>query len=70
VVTRLRREALAQFGKAERWRELTKGMSFGRADTPEEIAWMAAFLASDKSAHRTGTIVAVEGSGTSRNGAL
>jgi 3-oxoacyl-[acyl-carrier protein] reductase len=70
MVTRLRREALAQFGDAERWRELTKGMSFGRAATPEEIAWMAAFLASDKSAYTTGTIVTVDGGGTSRRGAL
>ena len=31
------REAQAQFGDAERWRELTNGMSFGRAATPEEI---------------------------------
>ena len=45
-------------------------MSFGRAATPEEIAWMAAFLASDKSAYTTGTIVTVDGGGTSRRGAL
>jgi len=70
MVTRLRREAQAQFGDAKRWRELTKGMSFGRAATPQEIAWMAAFLASDKSAYTTGTIVTVDGGGTSRRGAL
>ena len=70
MTTRLRREAQAQFGDAERWRELTKGMSFGRAATPQEIAWMAAFLASDKSAYTTGTIVTVDGGGTSRRSAL
>ncbi len=70
MVTRLRREAQAQFGDAKRWRELTKGMSFGRAATPREIAWMAAFLASDKSAYTTGTIVTVDGGGTRRRGAL
>src|SRR5229473_14221 len=69
MVTRLRREAQAQLGDAERWRELTKGMSLGRAATPEEIAWMAAFLASDKSAYTTGTIVTVDGGGTSRRSA-
>jgi NAD(P)-dependent dehydrogenase (short-subunit alcohol dehydrogenase family) len=45
-------------------------MSFGRAATPEEIAWMATFLASDKSAYTTGSIVTVDGGGTSRCGAL
>ena len=38
MTTRLRREAQAQFGDAERWRELTRGMAFGRGATPYEIA--------------------------------
>jgi 3-oxoacyl-[acyl-carrier protein] reductase len=70
MLTRLRREAQAQFGEAERWRELTKGYAFGRAATPQEIGWMAAFLASDKSAYTTGTIVTVDGGGTGRRGQL
>jgi NAD(P)-dependent dehydrogenase (short-subunit alcohol dehydrogenase family) len=70
MITRLRREAQAQLGDAERWRELTKGYAFGRAATPREIAWMAAFLASDKSAYTTGTIITVDGGGTSRSGTL
>jgi 3-oxoacyl-[acyl-carrier protein] reductase len=70
MLTRLRREAQAQFGDAERWRELTNGYAFGRAATPQEIGWMAAFLASDKSAYTTGTIVTVDGGGTGRRGQL
>ena len=70
MVARLRREAQAQFGDAERWRELTRGMSFGRAATPEEIANMVAFLASDRSGYTTGTIVTIDGGGTSRRAAL
>jgi NAD(P)-dependent dehydrogenase (short-subunit alcohol dehydrogenase family) len=70
MTRRLRREAQAQFGDAERWRELTRGMAFGRAATPQEIARMAAFLASDRSAYTTGTIVTVDGGGTSRRGAF
>jgi NAD(P)-dependent dehydrogenase (short-subunit alcohol dehydrogenase family) len=70
MLTRLRREAQAQFGDAERWRELTKGYAFGRAATPREIACMAAFLASDRSAYTTGTIVTVDGGGTGRRGQL
>jgi 3-oxoacyl-[acyl-carrier protein] reductase len=70
MVTRLRREAQAQLGDAERWRELTRGMAFGRAASPREIADMAAFLASDRSAYTTGTIVTVDGGSTSRRSAL
>jgi NAD(P)-dependent dehydrogenase (short-subunit alcohol dehydrogenase family) len=70
MVTRLRREATAKFGDAERWRELTGHMAFGRAATATEIANMAAFLASDLSGYTTGTIVTVDGGGTSRASAL
>ena len=70
MVARLRREAQAQWGDPERWRELTRGMPFGRAATPNEIAWMAAFLASERSGYTTGAIVTVDGGGTSRRAAL
>ncbi len=70
MVGRLRREAQERWGDPERWRELTKDMSFGRAATPNEIAWMAAFLASDRSGYTTGTIVTVDGGGASRRAAL
>jgi 3-oxoacyl-[acyl-carrier protein] reductase len=70
MVTRLRREATAKFGDAERWRELTSHMAFGRAATATEIANMAAFLASDRSGYTTGTIVTVDGGGTSRASAI
>jgi NAD(P)-dependent dehydrogenase (short-subunit alcohol dehydrogenase family) len=70
MIARLRREAQAQWGDPERWRELTRDMSFGRAATPHEIAWMAAFLASDRSGYTTGTIVTVDGGGASRRSAL
>jgi NAD(P)-dependent dehydrogenase (short-subunit alcohol dehydrogenase family) len=70
MVTRLRREATAQFGDPERWRELTGHMAFGRAATATEIGNMAAFLASDLSGYTTGTVVTVDGGGTSRRSAL
>lgn len=70
MVTRLKREAAAKFGDAERWRELTSHMAFGRAATATEIANMAAFLASDRSGYTTGTIVTVDGGGTSRASVL
>ena len=70
MTTRPRREAQAEFGDAARWREPTKGMAFGRAATPQEIAWMAAFLASDKSVYTTDKIITVDGGGTRRWSAL
>ncbi len=49
LITLTRQRAQLRLGDAERWPELMQGHAFGRAAKPEEIAWMAAFLASDKS---------------------
>ena len=68
TLTRLRAEE--RLGDAERWPELMGGHAFGRAAKPEEIAWMAAFLASDKSGYTTGSIVTIDGGGSSRRSAL
>jgi 3-oxoacyl-[acyl-carrier protein] reductase len=46
------------------------GYAFGRAAKPEEIAAMAAFLASDKSGYTTGAILTIDGGGGSRRSAL
>jgi 3-oxoacyl-[acyl-carrier protein] reductase len=60
-VTLMRKVAQDKLGDPERWRELTQTMPFGRAATSEEIASMAAFLASDLSAYTTGTVVTIDG---------
>ena len=70
LVTLMRTRAQTQFGDAERWTEYMKPLAFGRAAKPEEIAWMAAFLASDKSAYTTGSIITIDGGGSSRRSAL
>jgi NAD(P)-dependent dehydrogenase (short-subunit alcohol dehydrogenase family) len=70
LVTLMRTRAAAQFGDAERWTEYMKPLAFGRAAKPEEIAWMAAFLASDLSAYTTGSIITIDGGGSSRRSAL
>jgi NAD(P)-dependent dehydrogenase (short-subunit alcohol dehydrogenase family) len=71
LVTLMRTRAQTQFGGAERWTEYMKPLAFGRAAKPEEIAWMAAFLASDLSGYTTGPIVTIDGRGSSRRlGAL
>ena len=70
LVTLTRHRAQSQLGDPERWPELMKGYAFGRAAKPEEIGWMAAFLASDRSGYTTGTIVTIDGGGASRRSAL
>ena len=55
---------------AERWTEFMKPLAFGRAAKPEEIAWMVAFLASERSGYTTGSIVTIDGGGSSRRSAF
>ena len=70
LVSLMRTRAQTRFGDAERWTEFMKPLAFGRAANPEEIAWMAAFLASDLSAYTTGSIITIDGGGSSRRSAL
>jgi hypothetical protein len=55
-----------RFGDENRWEELMKPLPMGRAGTSEEIGWMVAFLASEKSAYTTGTIVTIDGGAANR----
>ena len=70
LVTLWKTRAASQLGDVERWAEYMKPLAFGRAAKPEEIAWMAAFLASDRSGYTTGSIVTIDGGGSSRRSAL
>jgi NAD(P)-dependent dehydrogenase (short-subunit alcohol dehydrogenase family) len=70
VTTLMRTRAQTQFGDAERWTEYMKLLAFGRAAKPDEIACVAAFLASDLSAYTTGSIITIDGGGSSRRSAL
>jgi 3-oxoacyl-[acyl-carrier protein] reductase len=66
MVTMMRKRASDELGDAERWPELVKPLPFGRAASPEEIAAMAVFLASDRSGYTTGTVVTIDGGLSSR----
>jgi NAD(P)-dependent dehydrogenase (short-subunit alcohol dehydrogenase family) len=57
----MRDRAKKQLGDAERWREMFKGLPFGRAGKPEEIGYAVAFLASPLSGYTSGTIVTIDG---------
>ena len=56
-----RSRAEAQFGDAERWRDLHASNPFGRAGTPAEIANTVAFFASPLSGYTSGTILTIDG---------
>jgi hypothetical protein len=66
LVTIMKQRAQDRLGDAERWQELMQPLPFGRAGTPEEIGWMVAFLASDRSAYTSGTIVTIDGGAANR----
>lgn len=66
----LRGRAREAFGDPERWREAMAAMPFGRAGRPEEVAALAAFLASDLSGYTSGTIVTVDGGAASKRKAF
>ena len=70
LITLTKTRARDRFGDENRWQELMQGYAFGRAAKPEEIGYMAAFLASDRSAYTTGSIITIDGGGSSRRSAL
>jgi NAD(P)-dependent dehydrogenase (short-subunit alcohol dehydrogenase family) len=63
----LKRRALDWFGDEARWPELLDRYPLKRPAKVREIADMIVFLASDRSAYTSGTIVTVDGGITSRS---
>jgi NAD(P)-dependent dehydrogenase (short-subunit alcohol dehydrogenase family) len=64
MVQQARLRAEARFDDAERWQEMIPtDFPPGR---PEHVADMVAFLASDRSAYTTGTVITIDGGSSSR----
>jgi NAD(P)-dependent dehydrogenase (short-subunit alcohol dehydrogenase family) len=59
--------AQKELGDAARWRELIGDRPFGRPGEPEEVADVVTFLASERAGYVSGTIVTVDGGGTTRS---
>ncbi len=61
IVTLMKTRAAAQFGDESRYPELMARYPLGRAASPREIADLALFLSSDRSAYTTGVVFTVDG---------
>lgn len=66
-IVRWRARAEKEFGNAERWRELTTHLPFGRLATVDEVVNTIVFLCSDLSSYTTGTIVTIDGGASWRH---
>ncbi|NKB50567.1 MAG: SDR family NAD(P)-dependent oxidoreductase [Alphaproteobacteria bacterium] len=66
LVTMAKTTAKNDWSDEDRWRETLKGLPGDRAGTVEEMAWIAAFLASARASWLSGTIIMADGGQHSR----
>lgn len=66
LVTLMKQTARVKGIDPDDWRQLTADMPFGRPAEPEEIADLAVFLASDRAAYISGTVMTIDGGLSSR----
>ncbi|MEM7250491.1 MAG: SDR family oxidoreductase [Pseudomonadota bacterium] len=64
--TMLRQRAGVMLGDESRWQELLERFPGGRAATPEEVADLIAFCASERAGYLSGSIVTLDGGISSR----
>ncbi len=69
LVSLMRTRAEDQFGDAERWRELTSRLPLGRPASVQEVADMVVFLASERAAYISGTVITIDGGHAARGSA-
>ena len=61
LVRLMKKASHDKYGDESRYQEFLDPFAFNRAAKPDEIAWMAAFLVSERSAYTSGTVVTVDG---------
>lgn len=59
--TMLRSQAEKKFGSAERWKELTTQMPFGRLMEPREVAEFTVFCCSPRAGYLSGEVINLDG---------
>ncbi|MBO6781925.1 MAG: SDR family oxidoreductase [Alphaproteobacteria bacterium] len=67
LVSQAKINADMQFGDESRWRETHKALPGGRPGKPEEMGWLAAYLASPKAMWVSGTVIMADGGQHSRS---
>lgn len=60
MVSILSAKAERELGDPGRWSEYVRDLPFGRAGTPEEVANVVAFVASERASYVSGTVVTVD----------
>lgn len=61
MMAMMRQTAQQKLGDAERWKELTTSLPFGRMAEPEEISDLTAFCCSPLAGYLSGTVLNVDG---------
>ena len=64
--TMMETKAEAEYGDRSRWREFLGHMPLGRGGTPEEVADVVAFLASERASYVSGAVVPIDGGFSNR----
>ena len=70
LVTLMKTKAAMELGHEDRWRELLRGLPYGRAATTQEVADVVVFLSSGRASYLSGIVVNVDGGHSSRGGAF
>jgi NAD(P)-dependent dehydrogenase (short-subunit alcohol dehydrogenase family) len=60
LVGLMKKKALDRTGSADNWKDLFKPLPFGRGATAEEIGAAIAFIASERSAYTSGSVVTID----------
>ncbi|HUL90105.1 MAG TPA: short-chain dehydrogenase/reductase [Pseudolabrys sp.] len=60
LVGLMKKKALDRTGSADNWQDLFKPLPFGRGATAEEIGAAIAFIASERSAYTSGSVVTID----------
>ena len=70
LVGLMRSRAKSEFGDPDRWQDYLRGLPLQRAAEVHEIAGVVAFLASERAAYMSGSVITVDGGHGANNGSF